>query len=323
MKYIKPIAILAVMIFILSCNHESNKSPEMQELGKEIKTEDVKQEMKSVNNGLVNEVAQSDNKTAELDKADPGDKQQTPPQKKDDPKKQTIADPAAKPDWDKKIIKTANVNLEVKDYKSFYTSLREKVKNMGGYIAQEEQTQSDYKVENTMSIKVPVDQFDNAVVLLTANVEKINERKISSQDVTMEVVDTRSRIEAKKQVRLRYMNLLGEAKKMEDILSVQSEINGIQEEIESATGRIEYLTHSSVFSTINLTYYQVLNSSAKETEEAKKPSFGEKIKDAFRTGWEIVSNLFVVIITVWPLLIASFFVFLLYKKLRTQKPKQA
>jgi hypothetical protein len=33
--------------------------------------------------------------------------------------------------------------------------------------------------------------------------------------------------------------------------------------------------------------------------------------------------LFVVIITVWPLLIASFFVFLLYKKLRTQKPKQA
>jgi Domain of unknown function (DUF4349) len=323
MKYIKPTAILAVIIFILSCNQENNKAPEMQLEAREMTIVDMKPEMKSVKNGTVNEIAQSDNNTAVLDEADPDDKQQTPPQKKDDPKKQTIADPAARPDWDKKIIKTANVNLEVKDYKSFYSSLREKVKSMGGYIAQEEQTQSDYKVENTMSIKVPVDQFDNAVVQLTNNAEKINERKISSQDVTMEVVDTKSRIEAKKQVRQRYISLLGEAKKMEDILSVQSEINGIQEEIESATGRIEYLTHSSVFSTINLTYYQVLNLSAKETEEEKKPSFGEKVKDAFRTGWEIVSNLFVGIITVWPLLIASFFAFLLYKKMRTQKPKQA
>jgi hypothetical protein len=33
------------------------------------------------------------------------------------------------------------------------------------------------------------------------------------------------------------------AKNMEEILSVQSEINGIQEEIESAAGRIEYLGH--------------------------------------------------------------------------------
>jgi predicted nucleic acid-binding Zn-ribbon protein len=252
--------------------------------------------------------------------ADSTGKQQNPGQQNN--KKQPVAQQAVTPDWDKKIIKTANVNLEVKDYNIFYTSLREKVKNMGGYVAQEEQTQSDYKIENTMTIKVPVDQFDNAVLQLTSNVEKINERKITSQDVTGEVVDTKSRMEAKKQVRQRYMDLLGQAKKMEDILSVQSEINSIQEEIESASGRIEYLSHSSAYSSINLTYYQVLNSSAKDTEAAKA-SFGQKVKDAFHTGWELVSNLFVGIITIWPLLLASFFAFFLYKKLRAQKPKQA
>jgi predicted component of type VI protein secretion system len=76
------------------------------------------------------------------------------------------------------------------------------------------------------------------------------------------------------------------------------------------------------FSTINLTYYQVLNASANEAA-AETPSFGEKVKGAFRTGWEIVSNLFIVIITIWPLLLGSFFAFLLYKKMRVQKPKQA
>jgi hypothetical protein len=172
-----------------------------------------------------------------------------------------------------------------------------------------------------MTIKVPVDQFDNAIVLLSTNVQKINERKISSHDVTMEVVDTKSRMEAKKQVRQRYMDLLGQAKNMADILNVQSEINGIQEEIESAAGRIDYLSHSSVFSTINLTYYQILNSSAKENDELKKTSFGEKLKEAFRAGWEIVSNLFIVTITIWPLLLASFFALILYKKWRGQKAK--
>ncbi|MDP4264357.1 MAG: DUF4349 domain-containing protein [Bacteroidota bacterium] len=236
-------------------------------------------------------------------------------------KKQPAGQPTTNPDWDKKIIKTASVNLEVKDYNSFYTSLREKVKSMGGYIAQEEQAQSDYKIENSMIIKVPVDQFDNAVVQLTGNAQKINERKITSQDVTTEVVDTKSRMEAKKQVRQRYMELLGQAKNMQDILSVQSEINGIQEEIESAAGRIEYLTHSSVFSTINLTYYQVLNSSAKDAEGIKNPSFGEKVKDGLKTGWEIISNLIVVLITLWPLLLGSLVAFILYKRFRGQKAK--
>ena len=167
---------------------------------------------------------------------------------------------------------------------------------------------------------MPVDQFDNAVVQLTANTEKINEKKITSQDVTTEVIDTKSRMEAKKQVRLRYMDLLKQAKNMEEILSVQSEINGIQEEIESATGRIEYLGHSSTFSTIHLTYYQILNSSAKDTNN---PSFGTKLSSAFKTGWSWIGDLFVGLVSIWPLFLLIFTGVIIYKRTKLQKPKQA
>jgi hypothetical protein len=248
-------------------------------------------------------------------------KQEEPPQNGEKKKQQLPAAQTIKPDWDKKIIKTGSLNLEVKDYNNFYISIREKVKSLGGYVAQEQQTQSDYKIENSMIIKVPVDQFDDAIAQLTIGVQKINERNITSQDVTTEVVDTRSRMEAKKQVRQRYMDLLGQARNMNDILSVQSEINHVQEEIESATGRIEYLTHSSVFSTINLTYYQVLNAGATETKKPDNPSFGDKVSGALKAGWKIVSELFIAIITVWPLLLVSFFAFVAYKKIRKQKPK--
>lgn len=221
-----------------------------------------------------------------------------------------------KPDWEKKIIKTASLNVEVKDYNTFYTSLREKVKIVGGYVSHEEQTQSDYKIENSVTIKVPVDQFDNALVQFMANTEKINEKKITSQDVTTDIVDTKSRMEAKKQVRLRYMDLLHQAKNMEEILNVQSEINGIQEEIEAAAGRIQYLGHSTTFSTINLTYYQILNSSAKDID---KPSFATKLSSAFNIGWSWIGDFFIGLVSIWPLLLTIAFIVLAIKKVKVKK----
>jgi len=90
-------------------------------------------------------------------------------------------------DWDKKIIKEGNITVEVKDFNQFNKLIRTKVKELGGYIAREEQTQSDYKIENTVVIKVPVDQFDEGIAGLTASADKIIERKISSEDVTTEL----------------------------------------------------------------------------------------------------------------------------------------
>ncbi|HEY6505966.1 MAG TPA: DUF4349 domain-containing protein [Chitinophagaceae bacterium] len=324
MKIVKSTAMLMALLFVLSCNQDVSKQPEagLMALKSELKEAETQATDNNASFDKV-EIAAGTLGNSSLFNTGDDKQQQEPEQKKDKQKQPPITTQTPKADWDKKIIKTASVNLEVKDYNSYYASLREKVKSLGGYIAQEEQNQSDYKIENAMTIKVPVDQFDNAVLQLSSNAEKINQRKISSQDVTAEVVDTKARIEAKKQVRQCYMDLLGQAKNMEEILNVQSEINGMQEEIESATGRVEYLSHSSTFSTINLTYYQVLNATAKDPAAEKSASFGEKIKGAFQTGWEIVSNLFIIIITIWPLLLGSFFAFLLYKKMRVQKPKQA
>ncbi len=299
------ITALAVMLLFISCENKSEKQS-INNLTNTI------QEKPLSDNGL----KQEENKDFIADTV--GIK--GTPDEPDKKKQPSPSQPVLNPDWDKKIIKTANLNLEVKDYNTYYSAFREKVRSLGGYVAQEEQTQSDYKIENTLTIKVPVDQFDNAVVLLTNNVEKINERKISSQDVTTEFVDTKSRMESKKQVRQRYIDLLKQAKNMEEILSVQSEINSIQEEIESASGRIEYLGHSSTFSTINLIYYQVLNSSAKDNDS---PSFRTKLSSAFKTGWSWIGELFVGLVSIWPLFLLIFVSIVFFRRMKTAKPKQA
>jgi hypothetical protein len=207
--------------------------------------------------------------------------------------------PAPNPDWDKKIIKTATVTIEVTNYENFNQLVHNAAKQYGGYIAQEEQNESAYKIENTITMKVPVDQFDHAVAALTPAKEKILVKKITSQDVTGEVVDTRSRMEAKRQARLRYLELLKQAKNMEEILQVQNQVNDIQVEIEGAAGRINYLTHAAAYSTVQLTFYQVLNPQA---EHINEPGFGQKILDALGGGLRWIGDLLLLLLHLWPLL---------------------
>jgi len=233
--------------------------------------------------------------------------------------KNSPPDAITKADWDKKIIKTATLTVEIKDFKAYHKSLKEKIRLYGGYTAQEDQIQDDFKIENRIVIKVPVDQFENNIFSITENTENLLEKKINAQDVSAEYVDTRSRIEAKRQVRQRYSELLKQAKNMEEVLQVQSVINEIQEEIESASGRMEYLGHSSVFSTINLCFYQVLKPQATNVES---PAYGTKIVKAFKTGWRWVADLFVGLITVWPLFMFGIILLFLLKKFKRIKPVQ-
>src|SRR3954467_10287046 len=93
-------------------------------------------------------------------------------------------------DWDKKIIKTARVTLELKDYKTFNTAIHDKLKRYGAYIAGEQQTESDTRIENILTIKVPVALFEDLMNGIGGVGIKVLEKTISTEDVTGEVVDT-------------------------------------------------------------------------------------------------------------------------------------
>jgi hypothetical protein len=304
----------SLILAFIACNNSGKNK--LKTLSNEIYLEEVKKPSPKISNSeqekvigvAESTVVASDDKPEENNN---NEKQKSPSQK---------TNRGTKNDWDKKIIKTANLNLEVKEYKAFNNLLHQTVRQFGGYVSQEEQSESAYKVENTVSIKVPVDQFEDAMSKLTEGGEKIVEKKITSEDVTTEMVDTKSRIEAKKQVRLRYLDLLKQAKNMDEILQVQGEINGIQEQLESAAGRVEYLNHSSAFSTINISFYQVIDAGA---VVEKEPTYLHKISESFSEGLKWVGNLLLGLVSLWPVLALVTILFIVYKKRRHSKIKAA
>jgi hypothetical protein len=209
-------------------------------------------------------------------------------------------------DWDKKIIKIAEVTLELKDYTAYNQKFHTGLKAYGAYIAAEEQTTSSEKMANELTIKVPVEEFDNLMNAFAGDGIKVLQKKVSTDDVTGKIVDTKSRIEARKQVRDRYLQLLRQARNMKEILEVQTEINSVQEDIESAVGRVGYLTHQASFSTIHLQYFQVLDGVVVE-----KPSgFLVQVKDGFNIGIKAIGYLIVLLVSIWPLLLGIAFVLL-------------
>jgi hypothetical protein len=159
-----------------------------------------------------------------------------------------------------------------------------------------------------MTIKVPVQRFEEMMNSFSGDGIKVIQRRINTQDVTGEVVDTKGRIEAKKQARDKYMELLKKARSMKEILEVQKEINSIQEELESGAGRVTLLTHQSAYSTINLTYFQYNNA------YSSNPTFLKEVYEAFKNGGGIITSLVLFLITIWPLILLSIGFWILIKK---------
>jgi hypothetical protein len=217
------------------------------------------------------------------------------------------------PDWDRKIVKTANLALKVKNFNQFTGRLHAAVKQAGGYIAQEQLSQNAGEIDNTVTIKVPVDRFESLMGEMPGDSDKLEEKKIASEDVTMELVDTKSHLQTKKEVRERYLELLKQAHNMKDIIAIQNEIDGIQQEMDEATGRIAWLGHSSTYSTINLRFYQVLDERIREEPE---PGFAHRLKDAIRDGWTGLSSLLLELISVWPLWLVLGFAVVSFRKWR-------
>jgi hypothetical protein len=291
MKYIL-MACIAIVVF--SCNKAENKAP-IGEVSKQL------DDIKATGNGTSDSTAAADFSTTPI----------TP-----------MVLQAGSPDWDKKIIKTANLSLELQEYNSYNAEVHQSLRNYGAYIAQEQQLQSEGQVSNQVTIKVPVDQFENLVnFFATADKNvKVLDKQITSEDVSTEIVDTKSRVETKKKLRDKYFELMSQSKKMDDVIRVQNEISTITEDIEAASSRVMYLSHQSAYSTINLKYYQVLDA-AKIDDSA--PSFFTSFTNAFKQGASIIINLVLFFVNIWPLVIgalAGWYVF--RKKILKPKPQQ-
>ncbi len=213
---------------------------------------------------------------------------------------------------DRKVIKTAEIRFQVKDLNSTTNEIKRISENYSGSIANMSQVNNNYEISNHITVRIPSEKLDSFL----AEVEKesifTNYKRISAQDVTEEFLDITTRLNTKKEVRNRYIEILRDkAKSVEDILNAEEKIRVIQEEIESIEGRIKYINNKAALSTININIYQ-------EVEYVSKPNvykkpFITKVKEGFSNGWSLIVNIVIGLINIWPIILI-FIIFLIFRR---------
>jgi len=216
----------------------------------------------------------------------------------------------------KKIIKDGRLGVRVTDLENTKSRIDTLIIRHGGYYANESLNNSDWETSYNLKIRIPSENFMKFISDIEAGDGEILYKEIDARDVTDQFIDLETRLENKRNYLKRYNDLLVKANSIKEILEIEEMIRALEEEIESTTGRLKYLSDLVDYSTLDLTISKQRNF---KYNPAKRDKFTEKLKQSLSKGWFGFVDFFLFIINIWPLWIIILFIFYLWKKYKMKR----
>ncbi len=168
---------------------------------------------------------------------------------------------------EKKVIKNGSLRLKVESTEESAEKIKNIAKEYKGEVANVDlYRQGKNGLGGTLTVKVPVDQFESAMKAIKAVGDQVLSESVSSNDVTEEYVDLQAQIRNKKAEEETFRNLLERSGKLDDVLSVTREVARVRREIDRLEGRIKFMESQTDMSRITVTlveYAQVSNTPIK------------------------------------------------------------
>jgi len=160
--------------------------------------------------------------------------------------------PKANTRVEQKLIRTADMSIEVDDYNDTRKELNTIFRKFSAQLSQEREQSLDYRIENQLVIRVKPVLLDSLIEAIGLIASDIDHKNITSEDVTRQYVDLESRLASKRAVIAQYQELLKSAKKISDILDINEKLNAVIEEIESVEAQLRTLRDQVQLSTLTL-----------------------------------------------------------------------
>ena len=148
---------------------------------------------------------------------------------------------------DRKLIKTGSISLEVEQLAATEEAVLAWCQSFGGYVA----SSFNHETNAAFTVRIPAVHFD-AAMAAAGNLGRVRSRNISTQDVSEQFYDLRTRLDTRKILQDRLQSYLAQAKDMEDLLHIERELNSTLTEIESMEGRMRRLSNQIDYSTITV-----------------------------------------------------------------------
>ena len=227
-------------------------------------------------------------------------------------------DKIEKPEVIKKIIKDGRLGLLITELEKAKVHVDTLVKNHDGYYANESFNNTDWESSYSLKIRIPSANFEKFIAEIETGDGEILYKEIDARDVTDQFIDLETRLENKRNYLKRYNDLLIQAKTVKEILEIEEKIRGLEEEIESTTGRLKYLGNLVDYSTLDLTL-----SKRKDFKynPINRDKFSEKLKQSLSKGWFGFVDFLLFVIKIWPFWIIFLLILFFWKKYKKSKKK--
>nr|WP_315027388.1 DUF4349 domain-containing protein [uncultured Chryseobacterium sp.] len=234
---------------------------------------------------------------------------------------------------DKQFIKTADVNMEVKDVYNTTIAIEKSVQDLGGFvissnlqsnvISQDTYNTSDqeamlikkYQAENRMQVRVPTEKLGELLAFINNNKLFLNSRSINAEDVTSSI--KYSELEDKRNQKT--SDNIAQLKTNKDKVTLDDENRSEGNLQKLATMNIaDHLKYSTVDIYIKepkLRIAEIAVTNTNSIDNKYRYNFIYDAKDGFVYGFYLIQKIIVALINIWPLLlIAAGLIYFLRKR---------
>ena len=169
-----------------------------------------------------------------------------------------------------KIIYTADMSLETKEFDEAQQALEDVVNELGGYFESRSVNQGGHYRSLDCTVRVPVKNF---ITFLdrAGETAHVTNRSEYLEDVSEAYYDQEARLATQRIKLERLQELLGKAENMADIITIESAISETELQIEYLTGSLRQYDSQINYSTVSIYLREVYRLS---TDEEAPVTFG-------------------------------------------------
>ena len=204
----------------------------------------------------------------------------------------------------RKLIRTVTIQAETADLDVILSDLDAQLATLGGYV-QNKAVQNGRNSSSryaTLTLRIPADKLDQFVghVEDSTNILSSNEK---AEDVTLKYAATESRIKALETQEARLLELLAEAKDLNDLLTLENKLASVRQELETVKSQLKLYDSLVDYGTVNLTITEVREYTVVEEEEPTAwQRIGEGFVGSLKGVWNILTEIFIFLVVALPYL---------------------
>lgn len=198
----------------------------------------------------------------------------------------------------RKLIKNGSLELEVKQYDAAFKKLEDQLKKHNALLISEKSSNLHDRFSTELNIRVLPSSFEALIKDLQSIASSVHDKSIHTREVTKEYVDLEARLKAKEQVAQRYRDILEKAGSISEVLSVESELRSVIEEIERVKGQLRYLKDQVAMSTLTVTIFEY-----RTITDIAEAGFFTKLGQSFTFGWNGLQSMILGFVSIWHILV--------------------